>query len=361
MTISNNKDNNNTDSETSNFLNNKDSFDTGDSSSSKVSTQPKMATQAWMFIVFWISISCTMILFNKAVLSSLDFPFPMFLTTWHMILASILTQIMSKTTSMLPGVQEKKVDANVMQGQILPVSLCFAVSLVLSNKSYIYLSVSYIQMLKAFTPVAVLIFSFFSGLEKTSTTELYIVTVICIGVAMTSVGETFFSWIGFTFQALAILAESTRLVLVNLLLKNLKLDPLSSLYYIAPVCATFIGLACLIFEASSLPWDRMLTIEFLFIMIVNGLVSFTLNVAVVLLISNTSALILTLAGIVKDIMLVLLSVIIFGSPVTPLQYVGYGVALLGLHLHKEYKKEPEKIATLFGKISCTSRSGNSTV
>jgi drug/metabolite transporter (DMT)-like permease len=252
---------------------------------------------------------------------------------------------------MLPGVQEKKVDANVMQGQILPVSLCFAVSLVLSNKSYIYLSVSYIQMLKAFTPVAVLIFSFFSGLEKTSTTELYIVTVICIGVAMTSVGETFFSWIGFTFQALAILAESTRLVLVNLLLKNLKLDPLSSLYYIAPVCATFIGLACLIFEAGSLPWERMLTINFLFIMIVNGLVSFTLNVAVVLLISNTSALILTLAGIVKDIMLVLLSVLIFGSPVTPLQYVGYGVALLGLHLHKEYKKTPEKIAALFGKIS----------
>ena len=26
--------------------------------------------------------------------------------------------------------------------------------------------------------------------------------------------------------------------------------------------------------------------------------------------------------------------------VTPLQYAGYGVALLGLNLHKEYKKNP---------------------
>lgn len=51
-------------------------------------------------------------------------------------------------------------------------------------------------MLKAFTPVTVLIFSFFSGLEKTSCIELYIVFIICVGVAMTSVGETFFSWIG---------------------------------------------------------------------------------------------------------------------------------------------------------------------
>lgn len=348
MTFDVSKDNNINNTADSNSVNTKDSLDERDNRQ-----QSKMATQAWVYIVFWISISCTMILFNKAMLSSLDFPFPMFLTTWHMVLASILTQIMSKTTSMLPGVQEKKVDAAVMQGQILPVSLCFAVSLVLSNKSYIYLSVSYIQMLKAFTPVAVLTFSFFSGLEKPSCTELYVVTIICIGVAMASVGETFFSWIGFTFQSLAILAESTRLVLVNLLLKNLKLDPLSSLYYIAPLCAAFIGLACLIFEAGSLPWQRMFTLEFVLILIINGLVSFTLNVSVVLLISNTSALTLTLAGIVKDIMLVLLSVLIFGSPVTPLQYVGYGVALLGLHLHKEFKKNPEKIQALFSKlISC---------
>jgi hypothetical protein len=46
------------------------------------------------------------ILFNKAVLDQMDFPYPMFLTTWHMFLAMILTQVMSKTTNMLPGVKE---------------------------------------------------------------------------------------------------------------------------------------------------------------------------------------------------------------------------------------------------------------
>eukprot|EP01037_Dinobryon_pediforme_P029720 gene29720-33483_t len=110
-------------------------------------------------------------------------------------------------------------------------------------------------MLKAFTPVAVLIFSFLSGLEKTSCIELYIVLIICIGVALTSVGESFFSWLGFTFQSLAILAESSRLVLVNVLMKQLKLDPLSSLFYIAPLCSLFIGIACYFFEWSELPLD----------------------------------------------------------------------------------------------------------
>jgi len=46
------------------------------------------------------------ILFNKAVLDQLKFPYPMFLTTWHMLLATFLTQIMSRTTNMLPGVKE---------------------------------------------------------------------------------------------------------------------------------------------------------------------------------------------------------------------------------------------------------------
>ena len=172
------------------------------------------------------------------------------------------------------------------------------------------------------------------------------VVFVVVGVALTSVGETYFSLLGFTFQSLAILAESTRLVLTNILMKSLKLDPLSSLYYIAPVCAFFIGIAMLYFEASELPYERMMQSDFILTMLINGCVAFTLNVAVVLLISNTSALVLTLAGIVKDILLVFLSVTVFGSPVTPLQYAGYGVALLGLNLHKEYKKNPDRIANL---------------
>lgn len=215
-------------------------------------------------------------------------------------------------------------------------------------------------MLKAFTPVAVLIFSFFSGLEKTSCMEVYIVLVICVGVAITSVGETYFSWVGFTFQSLAILAESSRLVLTNVLLKHLKLDPLTTLYYISPLCFVLISIPCFYFEFNELPFDRMYTTEFAMVMAINGAVAFSLNLAVVALISNTSAMILTLSGIVKDILLVMLSVVVFGSPVTPLQYAGYGIALLGLNLHKEFKKNPERIGQLITyMIACGSASKTS--
>jgi hypothetical protein len=136
--------------------------------------------------------------------------------------------------------------------------------------------------------------------------------------------------------------ESARLVMTNVLLKQLKLDSLSTLYYIAPVCFVFISIACLIFEASSLPFEMMASMQFEGMMILNGLVAFTLNIASVLLISHTSALVLTLAGVFKDILLVVLSLVVFESPVSMLQYLGYSVALLGLNLHKEYKKNADK-------------------
>ena len=118
-----------------------------------------------------------MILFNKAMLDQFNFPYPMFLTTWHMSVATCLTQVMSRTTLMLPGVKEQKIGLDELKTKVLPVALFFAISLVLSNKAYIFLSVSYIQMLKACTPVAVLIFSFMAGLESPSFTELGIVTI----------------------------------------------------------------------------------------------------------------------------------------------------------------------------------------
>jgi drug/metabolite transporter (DMT)-like permease len=213
-------------------------------------------------------------------------------------------------------------------------------------------------MLKAFTPVAVLIFSFFAGLEKPSYHEFYIVLVISVGVAMTSIGELDFSLIGFVYQFTALIAEASRLVLTNILLKTLKLDPLSSLYYIAPMCSIFISLAFFVFEYDFLPWDMILTTNFAIMMLINGLIAFTLNLAVVMLISNTSALVLTLAGIIKDILLVTLSIVVFMSPITSLQIIGYSVALIGMNLHKEYKKSPERVVEIMKSFLFCGRSSS---
>lgn len=301
------------------------------------------------YILFWITSSCSLILFNKAILSQFDFPYPMFLTFWHMLFATICTQILSRTTNMLPGVDAQKVDTQILISKFLPISFLFSISLICANRAYLFLSVSFIQMLKAFTPVCVLIASAATGLEKPSITEFMILFVVTIGVAIASYGELRFDYQGFVFQVVSVCCESTRLVLTNVTVKKLDLDSLSTLYYIAPMACVCIFIPFCVFESETFPFEKLESPNFLMMMVVNGCIAFSLNIASVLVMTKASALILALSGIVKDVLLVVLSMVVFLSPVTVVQFFGYGLALAGLHGHKEYKKNPQ---IFFKSMNC---------
>lgn len=198
-------------------------------------------------------------------------------------------------------------------------------------------------MLKACTPIAVLLMAVLFRLEKPSAFQLGIVSLICFGVVISSVGELRFSAVGFTFQIFGVFAESVRLVMSDRLLKDYKLDSLSTLYYIAPPSSVFILLAFVTFESDNFPWERVFS-PFAWVLLANGFLSFGLNVAIVLLITNTSALSLTVGGIFKDVLLVFLSFVVFGAPVSLLQIFGYSFSLLGMTLYKNYKSNPEEFA-----------------
>src|SRR5438046_10708136 len=60
-------------------------------------------------------------------------------------------------------------------------------------------------------------------------------------------------------------------------------------------------------------------------------------------IGRTSSLVLTLCGVLKDILLVIISMVYFKTPVTALQAFGYSIALGGLLY---YKLGSEKIKEL---------------
>jgi hypothetical protein len=95
-------------------------------------------------------------------------------------------------------------------------------------------------------PVAVLLISFVFGLKQPSGVLIAIVMSISLGVATASYGEVDFEMTGFIAQVMAIAFESSRLVMVQVLLQGLKMDPLVSLHYFAPVCAAinFVLLIC---------------------------------------------------------------------------------------------------------------------
>lgn len=131
--------------------------------------------------------------------------------------------------------------------------------------------------------------------------------------------------------------------MIQILLHGLKMDPLVSLHYYAPVCA-LINLAILPFTEGMAPFYELASVGPL-ILLSNAAVAFCLNVAAVFLVGVGSGLVLTLAGVFKvrgrhtplialfakfltftiflqDILLITGSVLLFGSQITPLQVFG---------------------------------------
>ncbi len=251
-----------------------------------------------------------------------------------MFFASIMTQCLLRLyPKMFNGVVENKVSYRVMMKSFIPIALFYAMSLVLCNQAYRYLSVSYIQMLKAFTPVYVLGIGVIGGLEKPSILQLSVVFMICFGVSLSSFGELEFVLIGFIFQMCGGLSESIRLVLQDKMLRDIKLDSLSTVYYLAPPSFLFIAVGFYLFEYSSFRTD-LFTPRFTICLVINGFMAFFLNIAVVLLIKNTSSLTFSITGLFKDILLVTFSVLVFRNPITNLQLFGYMISLASLNMYK---------------------------
>ncbi|PCG89919.1 protein of unknown function DUF250 [Penicillium occitanis (nom. inval.)] len=308
---------------------------TNQGAAAAAAAKPAPALHPAVYIASWIALSSGVIIFNKWILHTAGFGFPLFLTTWHLLFATIMTQLLARFTTALDSRHKVPMNRSVYMRAIVPIGIFFSLSLIFGNLVYLYLSVSFIQMLKATNSVATLIATWALGVAPVRLETLGNVSVIVVGVVIASIGEIKFSLIGFIYQVFATVFESVRLVMVQRLLSSaeFKMDPLVSLYYFAPACFVMNGIATLFFEIPKMTMYDIYSVG-VWNLVANASVAFALNVAVVFLIGKTSALVLTLSGVLKDILLVVASMVIFHDPVTPLQALGYGIALMGLVYYK---------------------------
>jgi hypothetical protein len=118
--------------------------------------KPKYKASAATIIPIWIALSSAVIIYNNYVYNTLKFEYPVFLVTWHLTFAAIGTRVLQRTTNLLDGAKDVHMSKVMFLKSILPIGLLFSGSLILSNTAYLYLSVSYIQMLKVCVPFPLL-------------------------------------------------------------------------------------------------------------------------------------------------------------------------------------------------------------
>lgn len=112
--------------------------------------------------------------------------FPVILTAYHQLFATIVTQCLARWTTILDGRKSVKMTGRIYLRAVVPIGLFFSLSLICGNVTYLYLSVAFIQMLKATTPVAVLLSGWALGITKPNLKQFLNVSAIVIGVIIAS-------------------------------------------------------------------------------------------------------------------------------------------------------------------------------
>jgi len=181
-------------------------------------------------------------------------------------------------------------------------------------------------------------------LEKKHWSLILIVLMISVGLAMFTYKSTEFVFAGFMMVLSASFLSGIRWTMSQLIMQKSQLglsNPIDMIYHVQPVMIVVLLPFTLAFEgvkiSSSIAFfrfdDGLLFLTTMARVCVGGIIAFFMEVAEYLLVSHTSGLTLSVAGIVKEIISLGLAIIIESTDISPVNAIGLVICMSGITLH----------------------------
>ena len=322
----------------------------GDGSLGKISQNPIHAAnilKTLILILMWYTSSLFLTLYNKSLLGDHmgKFPAPFLMNTIHFTMQAVLSKFITWFWS-------HKFEANVVISwrdyflRVVPTAFGTAMDVNLSNASLVFISVTFATMCKSAAPIFLLLFAFAFRLETPSVKLLGIILIISVGILLTVAKETEFDFWGFVLVMLAAVMSGFRWCMTQILLQKeaygLK-NPLVLMSYVTPVMAAATALLSLALD----PWDEFRENKYFdnslhitrscLLMLLGGTLAFFMVLTEYVLVSVTSAVTVTIAGVVKEAVTILVAVLYFHDQFTWLKGFGLLTIMVGVSLFNWYK------------------------
>ncbi|KAG7379506.1 hypothetical protein PHYPSEUDO_008516 [Phytophthora pseudosyringae] len=297
-----------------------------------------------VFVVLWYAVSIGMTLFNKwflRVWAGGGYPFATTMTCINMFVKCLLSRVIDRCSSGGGG-SMSALPASIYWKLAVPIGVCTALDIMLSNLSLFYITVTFYTVVKSGGNVWNLLFSICLGHQRPSWPLFGVIVLISSGIGLASYGSAHFVLYGFVLVLAASVIGTLRWVLTQSLLQAMedsngapRNKVLAVVYYVSPASAIGLLPIALFSEASDYATSRflldsqllMMSLVFIFI---SGCLAFVLIFIEILLVKKTSALSLGIAGSFKDVTQVLLAVFIFGDQLIALNVFGLVVATCGM-------------------------------
>ncbi|GAB2233925.1 hypothetical protein Droror1_Dr00003155 [Drosera rotundifolia] len=304
------------------------------------------------FVLVWYIFSLFLILYNKSLLGDKlgKFPAPLLMNTFHFAMQAILSRAITWFWSdrFRSGVQISWRD---YLSRVVPTALATALDINLSNESLVFITVTFATMCKSASPIYLLLFAFAFRLESPSLKLLGIILVISFGILLTVAKETEFEFWGFLFVMLAAVMSGFRWCMMQILLQREAYglrNPITFMSSVTPVMAIATALFSLLMD----PWHNFANNDYFnstqniikscLLMLFGGTLAFFMVLTEYVLISVTSAVTVTIAGVVKEAVTIIVAIFYFHDQFTWMKGFGLFTILIGVSLFNWFKYEKLK-------------------
>lgn len=335
-----------------------------------------------VLIGLWYTFSISISVYNKWMFSkdNLDFHFPLFTTSLHMVVQFVCA---SAVLYFIPHLRPShgaadpheqgysQVDANedtadrderpnnpppdskssIMTRwfyftRIGPCGTATALDIGLGNFSLRFISLTFFTMCKSSVLAFVLLFAFIFRLEKPSWRLGAIILLMSAGVVMMVAGEMAFNALGFILVMTASFCSGFRWSLTQiLLLRNpATSNPFSSIFFLTPVMFLALFLLALPIEGTqnviqginNLAETQGAVLGAL-IMLFPGFLAFLMVAAEFALLKRTSVVTLSVCGIFKEVLTISAAGVVFGDELSPINVSGLFVTIASIAAYNYLK------------------------
>ncbi|RVD92939.1 hypothetical protein TUBRATIS_005460 [Tubulinosema ratisbonensis] len=219
----------------------------------------------------------------------------------------------------------------------VPCFVSASIDIGISSYSLRYVTLAFFTMVKSSAPVFILLVGFVLGIEKPSIFLFLLMFTIGSGVFLTSFKDTKFDLAGFLMISTASFMAGFRWAFVQYLIEKRKIQKKCVISTIRDLCLP-ISVLLLFFSFYVEGIKQILVKEFckqrvLFntgYIVLSGLLSFTLLVSEFYLVENTSVIYLSMAGIVKELIVVCYSVVKREITLNLVNCIGLFVSISGI-------------------------------
>lgn len=295
-----------------------------------------------------------LMLLNKHIMQEMRFPYPLTLSSLGLFASVTFSRILVRTGRVEVGEAVKGFIAGPGYWQvILPIAVCRSVTLATGNAVYLYLSVGFIQMLKALTPALILLVMVLARVELPSRPSVWCVLVIVLGTLVEVNGELQATLMGLGLMMTSCIGEAIATVYSQKMMQNFKFSEMETLYYLS--LPSFLFLSCI---GAVLEWPAILQgdgldifYEHPFIMVAASLLGVCVNLFTLMVVRATSSVTVKILNTLRCIVLVFVGGAFYGESHSAQQLGGYGVSLVGFVGYNFFQMRRDKSDALEAWVS----------